>query len=276
LRSVVLGRYPLPPVGHPILLHAPVAIAPPPRWLTLAEGPRALAELAALPMAAPWLAAAPRGDGHGVLVLPGFVSNDNATAALRRYLRALGHDAQGWELGLNLGRRSIGAESERLLERLEAVRAATGRPVSLVGWSLGGVMARQLARAVPGDVRQIVTLGSPFTGNPHATSIARLYERVSGDRIDDAFVTAMLAESRTPPPVPSTAIYSRGDGIVAWRNCVEPVSATTDNIRVRGSHVGLPFNPAVWFAVADRLALPEGQWRRFDRSGWRRSVYPAP
>ena len=232
--------------------------------------------MVALPVAAPWLAAAARGDGHGVLVLPGFAANDKATAALRRYLRALGHDAHGWALGRNLGRRSIGDESERLLERLETVRARTGRPVSLVGWSLGGVMARKLARAAPHDVRQVITLGSPFTGNPHATTIARLYERVSGDRIAGAFVTAMLEESRTPPPVPSTAIYSRGDGIVAWRNCVEPVSATTDNIRVRGSHVGLPFNPAVWFAVADRLALPEGGWRRFERSGWRRSVYPAP
>lgn len=251
-------------------VHTP--IAPPPKWLAWMEGQRASAELSALLLATPYLQLAPRGDGHPVLVLPGFVTSDASTWALRRYLSSLGYDVHAWKLGRNTGPKCIGARGERLERRLEEIRAEAGRSVSLIGWSLGGVMARELARSEPASVRQVITLGSPFTGNPHATNVSKLYETVSGEKVDDP---RLLAKRGRPPPVPSTAIYSKTDGIVAWRNCQEPAGPQTDNVEVRGSHFGLVVNPAALFAIADRLAQPEGRWAPFARAGWRAAVYPS-
>jgi pimeloyl-ACP methyl ester carboxylesterase len=243
--------------------------------LALTEAPRVLMELSYLSMTAALLRQAPRGDGHPVLVLPGFVTSDRSTRILRLYLDDLGYDAHGWELGRNLGPKAIGARGERLTRRLLAVHRATRSKVSLVGWSLGGVMARELARSAPHAVRQVITLGSPFTGNPGASTVSRLYEQLTGDVIDSDLMAERLAIGSTPPPVPSTAIYSRTDGIVAWRNCVEPPGEQTDNIEVCSSHCGLAVNPAVLFAVADRLAQPEREWTPFRRDGWRAAVYPS-
>lgn len=250
-------------------------VPPPSRLLALTELPRALAEFGTLPFAAPLLATAPRGDGHPVLVLPGFITTDASTAVLRGFLRRLGYDAREWGLGRNLGPRAIGREGERLIAKVKDIHAATGLKVSLVGWSLGGVMARIVAQRLPDMVRQVITLGSPFTGDPRASNVWRTYEWLTGQRVGDGHTRAQMAESATPLPMPATAIYSKDDGIVAWQNCVEPDGATADRIEVRGSHCGLGVNPAVLYAVADRLAQPEGAWRRFDRSGLRAWVYPA-
>ena len=248
---------------------------PPSALLALTELPRALMELGSLPLATPLLAAAPRGDGHPVMVLPGFTASDISTTALRRHIRRWGYEAHRWELGRNLGPKAIGPEGERLLERLEAIHARTGRKVSLVGWSLGGVMARMVARQAPDAVRQVISLGSPFTGSPRATNVWRAYELMTGQLVDEKRTRAQLAEGATPPPVPSTAIWSREDGVVAWQNCVEPAGKLSDNIEVHGSHCGLGVNPAVLYAVADRLALPEDGWRPFNRSGLRALFYPS-
>lgn len=248
---------------------------PPSPLLAFTELPRALAELGSLPWASPLLATAPRGDGHPVLVLPGFTTTDRSTAILRRYLSTLGYDAHSWDLGRNLGPRAIGREGEKLVDRLNAVHELTGRKVSLVGWSLGGVMARMVSRRVPDAVRQVISLGSPFTGSPRSTNVWRAYELLTGQRIDDRTTKEQLRESATPPPVPSTAIWSREDGIVAWQNCVEPFAHNSDNIEVHGSHCGLGVNPAVLYAVADRLALPEGGWTPFNREGLRALFYPS-
>ena len=258
----------------PMMQAAAPAIRPPGMHLSLTELQRALIELSSLPLAAPLLAGAPRGDGHPVLVIPGFTASDRSTGVLRRYLTALGYDAHTWDLGHNLGPRSIGADGEHLAARLREIHDASGRTISLVGWSLGGIMARQLSRAAPDAVRQVITLGSPFTGDPRATVVLKLYERMSGQKVTDPETLRQLDESRTAPPVPSTAIYSREDGVVAWQNCVEPESPTTDNIEVHGSHCGLGVNPAVLYAVADRLAQPEGEWQLFDRTLLRRAFYP--
>lgn len=243
--------------------------------LALTELPRALAELGSLPLAAPLLMMAPRGDGHPVLVLPGFTTTDRSTGVLRRYLTQLGYDAHAWELGRNLGPRAIGQQGEKLIARLEAIHAATGKKVSLIGWSLGGILARQLSRRRPDLVRDIITMGSPFAGDPRSTNVWRLYEMWSGQRMKDPDTQAQLRESHAAPPVPSTAIYSKYDGIVAWQSCIEPESATTDNIEVPGSHIGLGFNAAVLFAVADRLAQADGDWKPFERTGLRSFVYPS-
>lgn len=254
---------------------APQAIEPPSAALALTEVGRALLELGTLPLAAPMLMTAKRGDGHPVMVLPGFVTSDISTTILRRYLTSLDYDAHAWELGRNLGPRAIGWEGEKLIARLDEIHAKTGRTVSLVGWSLGGVLARQLARRRPDLVRQVISLGSPFAGDPRATNVWKAYEFLTGQRLKDPDTQAQLRESETAPPVPSTAIYTKGDGVVAWQNCREPESATTDNIEVPGSHCGLGVNGLVLYAVADRLALPEGEWTPFERKGLRAIMYPS-
>lgn len=248
-------------------------VKPPSAVLALTELPRALAEFGSLPWAAPLLATAPRGDGHPVLVLPGFTTTDRSTAVLRRYLTRMGYDAHTWDLGRNLGPRAVGLQGEKLVDRLNAVHELTGKKVSLVGWSLGGVMARMVSRRVPDAVRQVISLGSPFTGTPRATNVWRAYELLTGQRIDDNHTREQLRESATPPPVPSTAIWSREDGIVAWQNCVEPFASNSDNIEVHGSHCGLGVNPAVLYAVADRLAQPEDDWKPFNRHGLVRAMF---
>lgn len=234
-------------------------------------------EAGSLPWAMPLLMQSPRGDGHPVMVLPGFITTDSSTRVLRRFLDGLGYDTHPWMLGRNLGPLAIGEDAERLVARLEQVHDQAGRKVSLVGWSLGGVMARLVSRRRPDLVRQIVTLGSPIAGHPRSTNAWRTYQRLTGHRIDGANVRELMAESSEAPPVPSTAIYTRGDGVVAWRNCREPESGTTDNIEVPGSHCGLGFNALVLHAVADRLALPEDGWAPFDRwKGARALLYPQP
>ena len=250
-------------------------ISPPSLLLALTELPRAMLELGSLPWASPILARAPKGDGHPVMVLPGFVTTDFSTRLLRRYLDRLGYDTYGWELGRNMGPKAIGANGEKLIARLDEIHGATNEKVSLIGWSLGGVMARQLSRRRPDLVRQIISLGSPFVGDPRATNVWKAYERLTGQKLRDASITLQMEESRRAPPVPSTAIYSKEDGIVAWRNCVEPEDRNTDNIQVRGSHCGLGVNPVVLLAIADRLAQDDGDWKPFDRSGLRALLYPS-
>ena len=250
-------------------------VTPPSTTLALTEIGRALFELGTLPLAAPLLMTAPRGDGHPVLVLPGFVTTDLSTTVLRRFLRQAGYDVHAWELGRNLGPRAIGREGEKLIARLDDIHAKTGKKVSLVGWSLGGVLARQLSRRRPDLVRQVISLGSPFAGDPRATNVWKTYEFLTGQRLKDADTQAQLRESEAAPPVPATSIFSKGDGIVAWQNCLEPETPTTDNIEVKGSHCGLGVNAAVLYAVADRLALAEDGWKPFERRGLRTFVYPS-
>lgn len=256
--------------------HSAQPIKPPPVILGLVEWNRALFEFSALSLAAPFLQFAPLGDGHPVVVIPGFLTGDRSTTILRHYLKNLGYDAFAWELGSNLGHRTTGPDGKLLLDRIMRVHESSGRKVSLIGWSLGGVMARRMAHAHPDAVRQVITLGSPFTGDPRANNpiISRLYEHMSGESLDDHGVDGRFGSVRNALPVPSTAIYSKTDGITAWQNCIDQPSASSENIEVYGSHFGLCVNPTVLLAVADRLAQPEDQWRPFDRNGWRAPFYP--
>ncbi|MBV8191076.1 MAG: alpha/beta fold hydrolase [Alphaproteobacteria bacterium] len=246
------------------------ALRPPSRALLMLEG-RAVHELAAFMLLRPWLAA-PRGDGHPVLVFPGLLATDLATQPLRNFLKAQGYAVHGWKQGRNFGLRP-GVEAG-MLDRFESLhRRYDGRRLSLVGWSLGGIYARQLAKRFPERVRQVVTLGSPFAGTPRATNAWRVYELASGQSIDDG-VDDFVASLGEPPPVPTTSIFSRSDGICAWQTCLNPESGFAENIEVHGSHCGLAYHPAAVFAVADRLAQPDGEWQPFDRAGWRSVVYP--
>ena len=213
-----------------------------------------------------------RGDGHPVLVLPGFVASDLSTRPLRRFLKRQGWAAHSWQQGRNLG---FTAELEgRLRERIVELRRAYDRKVSLIGWSLGGVYAREVARAQSEDVRAVITLGSPFA-SPKANNSWLLYELITDSRLDD-LDPELLRRMSEPPPVPSTAIYSRTDGIANWRSCTEIEGETCENVEVPGSHCGLGFNPLVYCVICDRLAQTEGRWRPFRRNGWRRHVFQRP
>jgi len=247
-------------------------LRPPGFGMLLAEM-RGIFELNASLMMAPLLMRAPRGDGHPVLALPGFLASDLSMAPLRRYLTALGYDAHAWQMGRNLG--GLLKMRAALRERLAAIHAATGRKVSLVGWSLGGVYARDLALHAPDMVRYVVTLGSPFANDVRATNATKLYEALSGETVGDdpEFLEAIAGDL----PMPATSMFSRADGVVNWRTCLLRPSAIAENIEVYlASHVGLGVNPAVLWAVADRLAQAEGQFSQFDRSGPFAIAYAPP
>ena len=252
------------------MLSDPSKIAAPSADLLFLET-RAVWEFGAYFAAIPWLRTAPRGDGHPVLVLPGLLASDASTLPMRTLLADLGYAVSGWEQGRNVGPRE-GIE-EKMLEQLHDLSRRHGRKVSLVGWSMGGNYARRLARKAPAQVRLVISMGSPFTGNPRATHVWKLFELVSGKNVDD-----LRRRTATQPPltVPTTSIYSRTDGIVAWQNCIEQEGPQAENIEVEGSHSGLGYNPTALFAVADRLAQPEGQWKPFDRSKVRGMRYPDP
>jgi len=247
-------------------------LSPPSKTLMLLEG-RAISELGAFLGALPLLSLAPRGDGHPVLVLPGLVASDVSTRPLRAFLRTRGYAVCGWRQGRNLGLRD--GVQDAMVDLVQELNDTHGRKVSLVGWSLGGLYARQLAKMMPERVRSVITLGSPFAAGPKATNAWRVYEIASGRRADEEDLRFGGALS-SPPPVPTTAIFSRTDGVCAWQGCVEKTSAMSESIEVESSHCGMGHHPAAVYAVADRLAQPEGEWAPFDRSGWRSVVYPDP
>jgi pimeloyl-ACP methyl ester carboxylesterase len=245
-------------------------IAPPRPRLLLLEG-RALLELAATLSAYPLLRRARRGDGHPVIVFPGFMASDVSTRALRRFLRDLGYTAHGWKLGRNLG--PSPELAARMVERLGDIRGRCGRRVSLVGWSLGGIYARELARRFSDDVRQVITLASPFR-DVEATNVPRFLRGVARRRPlpDETEYRRVL---HAPLPMPTTAIYSRTDGIVAWRSCRLDEGPLSQNIEVASSHLGIGHHPVALVTIADRLAQPEGAWTRFTPPpGWRWPLVP--
>jgi alpha/beta hydrolase fold len=246
--------------------------AAPSAVLLLTEPLRWLVDLWGLPLAMPWLLTAPRGDGHGVLVLPGLLATDTSTAALRRFLSWLGYNVRGWDMGRNHGPTEavLAGLPRALLEHAER----TGGPVSLVGWSLGGIFARELARQHPSRVRQVITLGSPFAlrepGQSHAHGP---YQRLSHLHADGAQLPSR-AQTARPIGVPSTSVYSRWDGIVSWQACVEPETELHQNVEVRCSHLGFGVDLATLSVIADRLASPPGPQRRFRPPPLLKVLYP--
>src|SRR5580704_4755702 len=242
---------------------APGRLRPPGLGLLLAEM-RGIFEFNTSLLLSPLLMRAPRGDGHPVLTLPGFLASDLSMAPMRRYLKELGYDAYAWKMGRNIG--GISRLRAALRDRLAEIHASTGRKVSVVGWSLGGVYARDLALHAPDQVRCVVTLGSPFANDVRATNATRLYEALSGEAVEDN--SELRAAIAGDLPVPATSIYSRTDGVVNWRTCLVRPSDAAENIEVYlASHIGLGVNAAALWALADRLAQAEGEFRQFDRSG---------
>jgi hypothetical protein len=272
-----LGRDDAAEVAAMFLLRGPASNPPgrsayPPLGLYLTEPARGLADLAALPLAGLWLAIAPRGDGHGVLVLPGLLAADGSTVALRQFVRRLGYDVHGWELGRNRG--PTDAVLDGLPPLLSTLAERSGGPVSIIGWSLGGIYARELARESPELVRQVITLGSPFAlADPHRTRADGVYQRRSHLHAVSGRIPTREAVAR-PIGIPSTAVYSRHDGIVCWQHCIAPETGLHGNVEVRCSHIGFGFDPATLWLIADRLALPGGRQRPFRPPPLLRPLYP--
>jgi pimeloyl-ACP methyl ester carboxylesterase len=247
-------------------------VPPPSMLLALTEAHRAALDVVFLGLTQRTVSRySPRGDGHAVMVLPGFMGSDAYNGALRRFLRGLGYAVHGWGMGRNLGPREgvlegLERQLQDMVERYEG-------PVSLVGHSLGGIFARELARAHPGKVRQVISLGSPFgEGRMTASIPARLFtalnppEQITVDQ-------DLLAH---PPPVPTTAIYSKEDGIVNWQTTYQRNGhAQTQNVRVRGSHCGMTLNPSIWLLIAECLATDPHRWQPCERGGWRNLLFPA-
>ena len=222
----------------------------PSKWLMAAELPRALYGAAELVAKRRQLRDVPRGDGRPVIILPGLVNPDWANIVLRRYLRRLGYDARGWGLGPNLGARSIGANGERLDRLIAEVHAQTGQKVTLVGISLGGLMARLMAHRWPDSVREIITISSPFAGDAKATNVWRVFEWATGEKVDAEAVRANAEIVARPPPVPTTAIWSASDGLVNGGICRD---GECRSIEVRSGHVWVQMRAAVLLAVAQAL-----------------------
>ena len=205
----------------------------------------------------------PRGDGHPVLVLPGFLAGPISTRLLRDVLMRLGYQPYDWGLGRNLGYRpNMTQDLAALVEEIQ--RRADGQKVSLIGWSAGGIYAREIAREVPERVRTVISLGSPFRGNhraTHATWVWELFNRhLDGTEIMSDAARIGRAE---PLTVPTTCIYSKHDGVVAWECCTSLPAPRTENIEVRSTHFGYGHNLETLHVIADRLAQRENKWRPY-------------
>lgn len=239
------------------------AFQAPPLALLLTEPLRA-----ALEFCAHKVAVAPRtkGDGHPVIVYPGLAAGSLTTAQLRRFLGECGFTPYDWELGINTGpAHAFDDWLGRLVQRVHEVRAQHGRKVSLVGWSLGGVYAREIARAAPDAVRQVITLGTPFASLGGANHAGTVYRMLGGDT--SQLTPELEARLRTSPPVPTTSIFSKADGVVCWRGCLEQAGHRTENVEVDASHLGMGSHPEVLRIVAERLAQKEGRWKPHKRHG---------
>lgn len=225
-------------------------LRPPGRLGLLREAATPLA-LARLLAAAPDLARQPRGGGEPVLVLPGFGTSDASTALLRAYLGRLGYRAFGWGLGTNRG--DVADLVPQVIHRTEVLARATSTRVRLVGWSLGGTLARETARERPEVVERVVTMGTPVVGGPKYTAVARVYAAQGFDL--DAIEHVVAERNRVPLRVPVTALYSRNDGVVAWTACIDHHN-DVEHVEVRSTHLGLGVDPDVYRVLADRLARP--------------------
>lgn len=244
--------------------------AKPPSWLRLLGESRSILEFGSFNLLRMPLTRLPKGDGHPVLVMPGFLASDMSTRPMRSLLKDLDYKAYGWGLGRNL--RFNKKRDEQLSTLLKRVNDETGEKVSIVGWSLGGVFAREMAKKHPERVRSVISLGSPITSNRNYSNAKRMFETINGTEFETHFKEriAALAEA---PPVPTTSIYTKSDGVVSWRGSIQKPGYQAENIRVPASHIGLGVNPVVMVAIADRLAQEEGAWRPFSRSGWRKAVF---
>lgn len=236
-----------------------------PSLFKIALEARTFFEAGSFALSYPLLNTAPKGDGHPVLVMPGFLASDLSTKLLRTFLKNRGYKAYGWNLGRNLGKQSdpeTGCGPE-IIARLEEIYNKHNEKVSIIGWSLGGIFARELAKIRPELTRQVITLGSPFNGSLKANHASMLFQKTSGYKFKE-MNKKLRKNMKFAPPVPTTSVYSKSDGITAWQCCLEIQSETTQNIEVVSSHCGLGHHPFVMWVIADRLAQDIENWQHFE------------
>ncbi len=237
------------------------AAPPPPLALTTFELARAALEYGAMRLMNK--STLPRGDGHPVVLFPGLASDHRAIAPLKDLCRQLGYAAFDWGRGFNAGPKGnpdrwLDALADEVLER----SPAPGEPISLVGWSLGGIYAREVAKRIGTRARNVITIGTPFAGTSDQTRVGPVYRLLNGR--EPVIDTALQLRLRKPPPVPTTSIYSRSDGVVAWQACIqEGEGGQFENVEVAGSHCGLGWNADVYRVLADRLRQPRAGWRPY-------------
>jgi hypothetical protein len=243
------------------------------------EGVRATYEMAMLewvilPLSKPVHNFLPKGDGRSVLVVTGFLYDDNSTNALRNFLNNQGYSVHGWDAGTNLGLR------EDLfiacLQKIEQLHEQHGQPVTIIGQSLGGIYARELAKLSP-LVGQVICLGSPADRVEGGGSrISEVYELMNPDTVSRDAEPDVKRKATEEPPVPCTMIFSKEDGIVSWKSCMQNSSPSgqSENIRVYGSHGGMGFNPAIYYVLADRLSQSRGSWQPFKAPLWLQGLFP--
>lgn len=201
----------------------------------------------------PSVLAAPRGDKRPIMLVPGYMAGDGYMRPLALYLHALGYRARGWGLGRNQGDvdHYVPLVAERLADLMR--ERPQDSAYTLVGWSLGGCIAREVARLAPDTVREVITFGTPLSGGPKYTAPGRIYANRKGIDLD-LFEEDIHQRNSQGLKQPLTAIYSRGDGIVEWRASLDYYNRHTRHVQVRGTHLGLGYNPAVWRIIAERLA----------------------
>ena len=203
------------------------------------------------------------GDGHPVVIFPGMATDGHAVAPLRDYCQSLGYTAFDWGQGFNTGPKGdADVWLATLAAHVSRMLAGHKQRATLIGWSLGGIYARELGKLLAPDVKQVITIGTPFNASQDHTNVGWLFKLLS--KSPPTLDAALSQRLRTPPPVPTTAIYSKSDGVVAWQTCRhESRRGSVENIEVPGSHMGMGWNPAVMKVVADRLGQCVGQWRPY-------------
>ena len=203
------------------------------------------------------------GDGHTVVIFPGMATDGRSVAPLRKFCQSLGYQASDWGRGFNMGPQgNMDAWLADLASHTQTLLPSPGSNATLIGWSLGGIYAREVAKLIPSQVRQVITIGTPFNADADHTNVGWLFRLLTNS--PSTFDAALAKHLRVPPAVPTTSIYSRADGVVAWQSCLHDGSrARVQDIEVSGSHTGMGWNPAVMEIVGDRLAQKLGQWRPY-------------
>lgn len=240
---------------------------PPSKLLLALEGVRAVWEYGlGLALKQPLKHLIKEGDGHPVMVIPGLAGSDGSTAYIRSFLNDIGYDAYSWGQGRNLGpQRGLDNMLSAIVERIEEIYESTGgQQVSIIGWSLGGIYAREVAKIIPEKVRQVITLGTPFKGDTESTNATLVYEYFNKDtsHVD----SKVLEKIREAPPVPFTSIFSKTDGVVHWTASIEEEGSISENIEITGaSHLGLGHNPVTMYVISNRLQHTKENWKPYER-----------
>lgn len=246
-------------------------IAPPGKLRSASDVPRAWLEASTVALNWWWLRLLPEGDGHPVMVIPGFAGSDTYNQPLIRFLRSQGYHAVGWKQGVNLGHSHL--DMRQLETRIDKLHRRENRKISLIGHSLGGIIAREAARQHPDRIRQVISLGSPIgKERDSASKLNHLYRQVNNQ-------PGELNERdwHIAPPVPTTAIYSRHDGVLDWRVCLQSDGhSQSENVEVIGSHNGLTVNAMSWMIIAERLSAAEDNWQPFRKHRLLRWLYRKP